>query len=130
MICFDVQLEVFCEVITLQKGIAGGSIRVILMLSGLLGFRFDIEGTVESDLLLVIYSHLQELPKMVHLASHVGVEQRLVAFTATPENVACSAKLQRDLHRLRHLRRSVGKYVSVAGGGCSVEKARIREKIG
>lgn len=58
------------------------------MLSRLTGFRLNQELAVKSNLLLVISCHLKESSEVVQLEFSVGVEERLVSFSASPENVS------------------------------------------
>lgn len=56
------------------------------MLHWLLWLWLDQELSSEANLLLVVCSHLEELSHVVELSLHIGVEQALVAFTASPKH--------------------------------------------
>ena len=66
---------------------------------------------------------------MVLLALQVGVEQRLIAFAAAPENIVLAAELLRDLQRFFHLRRRVGEDVRVGIRRRAAHVARIGKQI-
>ena len=59
---------------------------VILMLHGLLWFGLDQKLSGEPNLVLVIHSHLEKGAHVVQFSLEVSVEERLVAFSASPEH--------------------------------------------
>jgi len=60
MVRLDIQLQVVLKFVLTQEIQASGRIRVILMLGRFLGFRFDIELALKSNLLLIGHRHVQK----------------------------------------------------------------------
>ena len=100
------------------------------MLGRLLWLGLDVKLALEADLLFVIDRHLEERAEVIQLTTNVGVPKRRVTLAATPEGVAFTAELVRDLDGLFHLRRSVGECVGVAACGGAVHVTRVGEQAG
>ena len=83
------------------------------MLGGLLRLGLDEELAVKADLLCVVDRHVHEAGQVVEFAAHVGVQQRLVSFPASPEDVVGASETLGDLHRLLHLCRGVREHRGV-----------------
>ncbi len=124
----DVELEVLVEAVLLEEPPDRAGVGVVLVFGGLHRLRFDEELTVESDLLLVVHRHVEEVPEVVELALHVGVEERLVPFAAAPEDVVVTAEVVRNLHRLLHLPRRVRVHRRIGSGGTTAHVARVEEE--
>src|SRR5688572_25031635 len=90
-----------------QKRDTARHVEVVLVLRWLLRLRFDQELPFEADRLGVIDREMEERAEVVLLPLEVRVEQRLVPFTAAPENVIFAAELLGDFERFFYLRGSV-----------------------
>ena len=104
----DVELEAVHQAVLLQEGVAAPGVEVVLVLGRFLRLGLDVELPLKADLLLVIDGQVEELAQVIHLAAHVGVEERLVTLAAAPEDVALAAQLLGDFERLLDLRGGVG----------------------
>ena len=111
---FDVELESIHQAISSQKVNACRRITVVLVLGRFFWFWLDQKSTIESNLVGVGNSHVEELTKVINLPLHVGVVQIHIAFATAPENIVLSAETHGDFHCLFHLRRSVSKNIGVA----------------
>ena len=67
---------------------------------------------------------------MVLLALEIGVEERLVALAAAPEDIIFAAEFERDLEGFLHLSSGVGEDMGIGIGGGAAHIARIREEVG
>ena len=67
---------------------------------------------------------------MVQFAANVGVPKRRVTLAATPEGVAFTTELVRDLNGLFHLRRGVSECVGVTACGSAMHVAWVGEQAG
>ena len=101
---FDVHLEVLFEAVLLEETDDGRYVEVVLVLHRLLRLRLNIEISRESDASRIVYGHVHKAGHVVLFKSHIGVEKRLVAFAAAPENVTLTAKTNGDLDSLLDLR--------------------------
>ena len=125
----DVQLDMILEAIASYEVDAIGGIKIILVLCGLLGFRFEEELPIKTNLLGVGHREVHKGRKVIDLSLEVGIVEVLVAFPASPENVIFSPKLLGNLDRLLHLGACIGEGICVAAGGCSMNIARVAEEI-
>jgi hypothetical protein len=89
----DVELEMLFQPVGAQEGDAARHVEIVLVLGRLLRLGLDQELALEADLLRVIDRHVQERGEVLLLALQVGVEQRLVALAAAPEDVVLAAEL-------------------------------------
>ena len=100
------------------------------MFGGLLGLGLDEELALEADALRVIDGHMEERGEVVLLTLEVGVEQRLVAFAAAPEDEVLAAEFLGGVEGALHLRGGVGEDVGVGVGRGAAHVARVREQVG
>lgn len=91
-------------------------------------FGLDIELPLEANRLLEIHRHVQEVREMFALALHVGVEQRGVALTAAPEDIALATESMRDFDGLLYLRRRVREHIKPRTRRRTRDVARMREQ--
>src|SRR5687768_11686262 len=91
---FDVEFEVLHQIVLAQERYHGCRIKVVLMFGRLHRFWLDEEGTLKSVCSGIIFRHVQKSGKVFLLALHVGIEQGIVPFSSSPENVIKTA--QRD----------------------------------
>ncbi|MNV69584.1 hypothetical protein D3C71_1625000 [compost metagenome] len=68
------------------------------MFGGLLRFRFNQQGTAETDFVFVIDHHLHEAANLLTFLTQVSVEQRFVAFATAPQDVILTTQLMRGIH--------------------------------
>jgi len=67
---------------------------------------------------------------VVQFALHVGVEEVVIAFAATPEDVVFATQFQGDFQRLLHLSGGKCEHVGVTGRRGPVHEAWVREHVG
>ena len=91
MVDLDVDLKVLIQAIGTQEADNGLGILVILVLGGFHRLRLNQEGTLESLGTGIVAGSREHLGQVVLLALHLGVEQALIAFTATPKDVGGTA---------------------------------------
>jgi hypothetical protein len=105
---FDVEFEFVEEAVFAQEVEAWSGIRVVLVGRGFVGLRLDSELSGEADFLLPSDRHVEEGGELVEFVLHVGVPERGVAFTTTPEDIAAAAEFLRDGDGFLNLGRRVG----------------------
>ena len=64
--------------------------------------------------MLVVDNHLHKAANLLALLTQVGVQQRFITFTATPQDIVLATQLMRSVHCRHHLR------------GCPAKHFRIR----
>ncbi|OPZ09935.1 MAG: hypothetical protein BWZ10_02512 [candidate division BRC1 bacterium ADurb.BinA364] len=126
----DVQFEILLQAEFEKEGVAIAGVEVVLMLGRLLGLGLDHQLAVEPDLFLVVHGHAHETPHVLQFAFHVGVEQRVIAFASSPENITLSAQFHRDFHRLLHLAGGVGEDGWIRIGRGAGHEAAVRKGVG
>ena len=75
VVCLQIEFKVFEKAVFPQEVQTGRRVGIVLMFGGFLGFRLDIEGSLEADLLFVIDGHVQELRKVLNFPFHVGIPE-------------------------------------------------------
>ena len=103
---------------------------VVLVLGRLHRLRLDQELAVEPDPVLVLGDEVQEPGELGALALEVGVEQRVVALAAAPQDVVLAAEALGHLEHVLDLRRGVGEDLRVGVGGGAGLVARVGEQVG
>ena len=126
----NVQLEVIDQSVGPQKVQTSGRIRIILVGGRFFRFGLNVKLPLETDLLFVVDSHVQEGGEVIQLALHVGVQQRRIPFAPTPKRVAFSVELSRHIHRLLDLRGRIRKHIRIRTGRRSLLITRMRKKTG
>ena len=107
-----------------------GHVVVVLVLGGFARLGLDQHVALQADLVLVLDGHLQEATVLARLLRQVGVEQRLVAFTAAPQHVVLAPQALRGVHRLLHLQRRQRVDLGVRVGGRAAHVAPVAEQVG
>ena len=74
VVLLDVELDVFQQVVALQETVAGGDVKIVLVLGRLFRLGLDQDRSVETDLVLVLDHQRNEAAELVEFAPHVGVE--------------------------------------------------------
>ena len=64
---FNVQLELFLQPVGTQEVHAGGRVKVVLVLGGLLGLRLNVKVAVKADFSLIIHCHVHKMGQIVQL---------------------------------------------------------------
>src|SRR5699024_262194 len=83
MVRFDVEFEIIFQSIFLEECVTACHIKIILVGSRLLRFRFDQELAFESDPLRIILRHFKEACQVIKLQLHISVDKTLVSFTSS-----------------------------------------------
>ena len=130
MIGLNVELKMIHQVILPEKVKTGRRIRVILMSGGLAGFRLNVELSGKSDLLGMVYCHVQQPGKVVEFALHVRIDQRGVTLSASPEYVSFTTQSVGRLKRVLYLACGIGKHIGTRRGSRSLSITRMRKKTG
>src|SRR3981081_1847540 len=96
---------------------------------GLLGLRFNEDLPVEADLVFVVDDQRKERAHLIEFLLHVGVQQRLVAFTAAPQHIVRATQTLGRFHAVLHRRR--GPRENLRGRICrgARHEARMREEV-
>ena len=125
VVCLDVELEVLIESVLAEEAYRSGCIEIILVFHRLFRFGLDIEITGKAYAAAVIDSHMHELRDILLLELHIGIEQRLIALTTAPEDIAAPAEFDGQIQGLFGLCCRKSEDISRIGGACAVHKARI-----
>src|ERR1700712_3558218 len=104
-----------------EKTVDGGDIVIVLMFGWLLRCGFDQQSTLESGLVLVLDNHVEKAPKLVAFALEVGVQQRVIPFTSTPQHVVFATQTMRPLQCLKNLRGRESKRFGI-GARCGARR--------
>src|ERR1700733_9879099 len=86
----------------LEKAVDGSGIEIILMCSWFLGLGLDEDLSVEAYLVFVVDDQHKETAHLFEFVCHVGVQQRLIAFTAAPQDVVSPSESLRNVHAMLH----------------------------
>ena len=100
------------------------------MLHRLHGFGLDEERSLEALGAGVVAGHAEHGGHVLLLALHVGVQQRHVALTAAPEDVAVAAQLDGGVNGVLDLQHGAGGGVEVGVGRGAVHVAGVAEDVG
>ena len=130
MALLDIDLHLVFETVVLEEAVDRRDVVVVLVLGRLLRLRLDQDRALEADLVLVFDDHVEEAAELVEFLLQVGVEQRLIAFAAAPENVVLAAELLRRIHAGLHRRRGEGEDVRIRIGGGTRHVAAVGEEVG
>src|SRR3982751_4041313 len=95
MIGFDVDLHLILEPVALEETVYGPDVAVVLVLGRLVRFGLDQDGAVEADLILVLDNIAEKAAELIELMTEVRVEDRVIAFAPTPQNVIGAAEAMR-----------------------------------
>ena len=107
------------EAVADQEAVDRRGVVVVLVLRRLHRLGLDEQRGLETDLVLVLGDQVQEPRELVALAREVGVEQRVVALAAAPQDVVRATQPLGDLQHVLDLRRGVGEHLGVGVGGCA-----------
>ena len=129
MVCFDIELDVIHQAVRTTEIQARGCIEVILMFCWLFRLGFEQELSFESDLFRVIDSHMHESGEMIQFTFHVGIEQVVIAFAATPKDIVFTTQFVRHFQGFLHLGCCECEDIGVAGGGSAVHESRVRKHV-
>src|SRR5687767_8627658 len=97
VIRFDIDLHILLEAVLEQKAVNGGGVEVILMLGRLVRFGLDENRALESDPVLVVNYESEESAHLVELSFEIGVQQGVIAFTASPHDVVLAPEALRRI---------------------------------
>ena len=78
----------------------------------------------------VVARHGEECRCMIELFANVGIQDGVVTFPASPEDVVLPTELQRDIHHLFHRRHRAGEDMEVRIGPGTVHVAFVAEEVG
>jgi len=126
---FDVDFEVWVQIVFAQKGEHGRNIEIVLVFGWFFWFGFDQELSGEANFTRVIDRHLQVPRVIVQLERCVRIEKRFIALPTAPEDVVFSAEFLGDFKHLLYLSRCKCEYIRVAGCCCTVDETRMRECV-
>ena len=118
------------QVVSLEEARDRRAVVVVLVLGRLLRLRLDEQRALEADPVLVLGDHRQETGELRLLAGHVGVEQRLVALAAAPQDVVAATEPMRRLEHRLDLGGREGEDGGVRVGGRARRVARMAEQVG
>ena len=126
----DVHPVLVGEVVAHEEGIHGGGVVVVLMLRRLLRLWLEQQGSGESDPVLVLRDEAQESRELRFLSGEIGVEERLVALSPTPQDVICPPQPMRRLEHVLDLGGRIREYLGVGIGGRAGSVSRVAEEVG
>src|SRR3989338_6772707 len=129
MVGLYVELEVINQIVLLEEIQRRGSVKIILMLGRFAGFGLYEELSLESDLLFVFNCHLKEPRHLFLLFPDVGIQERLISFTPSPENVILTSKFMSSIDGVLHLSRGVGHDMRIGACGGTLSVHRISKEI-
>ena len=84
VIGFEVQFEVFEQIVFAEEVQAGGGVGIVLVLGRFFRLRLDVELALEADLLLVIDRHVQERGQMIQLPASYRCSATSCSLRARP----------------------------------------------
>src|SRR5579875_2148365 len=125
----EIELYLVLQAVLLEEPEYRCGVEVVLMRGGLLWLGFDEDLTLEADLVLVVDDEVEHAGELLELLLHVGVQQGLVAFAATPEHVVGAAKLDSDVHAVLDGGGGPDEDFRVRVGGGTGHEARVREEV-
>ena len=126
----NVHLEILVQPVLAHKADRRCGIKIILVLHGLLWLGFNEEIARKADGAAVADRHFHQRGDVLLLKLHVGVQQRFIALSASPEHITPAAELHRAFQRLFDLCGRVAVYLHAVGGARAVHKAGIAKHIG
>ena len=126
----DVDPVLALEPVLDQEAVHGLDVVVVLVLGRLHGLGLDQELALEAELVLVLDDEVEEAGELIALAPQVGVEQRVVALAAAPQDVVLAAEALGDLEHVLDLRRGVGEHLGIGVGRGARLVARVGEQVG
>ena len=90
---------------------------------------FDQDFAFEADLVLVLDDHRQEAAEILKFARQIRVQKRVIAFTATPEDIILAAQTMRRLKTITYLAHGAGRHFRIRIGQATGGVARVAEKV-
>ena len=130
MALLDIDPDLIFQTVAFQEAVYRGDVVIILMFCRLLRFRLDQDRAGETDPVLVFDNHVQKSAKLVHFLTDVGVQQRFIALTATPQDIVLATKTMRGVNAAFHRRGRIGHHLRVWVGGGTRHEAAMAEQIG
>ena len=118
------------EAVADEEAVDGRGVVVVLVLGRLHRLRLDQQLAREADPVLVLGDQVQEPGELGPLAREVGVEQRVVALAAAPQDVVLAAEALRHLEHVLDLGRGVGEHLGIGVRGRAGLVARMAEQVG
>ena len=126
----DVQPVLVLEAVPDEEAVDGRRVVVVLVLGRLHRLRLDQQAALEADAVLVLGDEVEEPGQLVALALEVGVEQRVVALAAAPQDVVRAAETLGDLEHVLDLGRGVREDLGIGVRGRAALVARVGEQVG
>ena len=97
----NVDLHLVLKAVALKEGEAGLRVVVVLVLVG--SWASVRAGRPAADLVLVLNHLIEETTELIEFFRKLGVEQCLVPFTPTPEDIVGAAETMGDIEPVLHL---------------------------
>ena len=126
----DVQPVLALEAVPDEEAVDRRGVVVVLVLGRLHRLRLDQQRALEPDAVLVLGDEVEEPGELVALAPEVGVEERVVALAAAPQDVVRAAEPLRDLEHVLDLGRGVGEHLGIRVRRRAALVARVGEQVG
>ena len=130
VVCLNVHLEVVHQAVGAQEVCAGCNVKIILMLGRLLGLGLNVKVSGKAVCTTVVTCHGQELAHVIQLQSNIGVDQRIIAFSAAPEYVTGSTQLDGSIDACLDLACCDGVNVCIGAGGSAGHKHFVAKHVG
>ena len=99
------------------------------MLCWLLRLWFYIKITRKSDAPAVIHSHTHKICHIILLFCHIGIQDRIIALSATPEHIALTTKFYGDFNGFFNLRRRISKHIGTRSSACATHISRMVKTV-
>ena len=125
----NVHFNLFFQTELLQEAIHRRHVVVILVLRRFLRFWLNQQRAAEADFVLVVDNHLHKAANLLALLTQVGVQQRFISFTATPQDIVLATQLMRGVHCRHHLRGRPAKHFRIRVGCRTCAVAWVSEAV-
>ena len=126
----DVQAVLVLEAVPDEEAMDGRRVIVVLVLRRLHGLGLDEQRAREPDPVLVLRDEVEEAGQLVAFTSQVGVQERVVAFAPTPQDIVRATQPLRDLQHVLDLGRGVGEDLGIGVRGRATLVPRMGEQVG
>ena len=130
MVHLDVDLEILVKTMGFEESYDGFSIHIILVLGRFHRFGFDEERTGKPLGTGIVASHAQHGSQMLLLTFLVGVEQRHITFTTTPEHIVGTTQLYSSVNSILNLYGCACHYIEIGICSRAVHITLVAEHIG
>ena len=130
MVGLDVHLDLVRQPVPLQEGEHGRRVVVVLVLGRLMGLGLDQDEALEPDPVLVLHDYVHEAAQLIRLPAKVRVQQRVVAFPASPQHIVSAAQPVCGLQHMLHLRSRVREDLRIRVRRGAAHIATVAEQVG